>query len=527
MDLRRLILVLTLCSAVIPFAHTFYASYVAQRQQLIDNALAGNAAYATKLAKSTDDFLQSAQQQLAFTANVLSSKMQDNAALIDEAARLRLQTQSFNSVAIYDRQGTVLATSPEMLELQGRTLRSVAVQQALAAQRPLISEPFLSIAGNYIVLLTYPVLGAKGELLGVVGGSIYLKDTSILNRLLGTHYYKDGSYLFVVDRDKHILYHPNPARIGERIVGNPVIDDVVRGNGGSGPVTNSKGQAMLAGYAVVHTTGWGLVSQRPEAATLAPLDTLVQNMLRETLPVGAVMLVLIWWGARRIARPLRQLANGARSMDQPETVDTIQTVQSWYFEAHELKKALLTGMDLLHRNISQLRADVYTDPLTGLGNRRQMDAALARFQAQQIPFSAVALDIDHFKRVNDSFGHDVGDHVLQQLAHLMREVCRVDDLPCRMGGEEFVLLLPRASSSNAAQVAERLRQLVESSELLPVQRVTLSLGVAAWPEHAPEVATVLKKADAMLYAAKHAGRNRVVLYGAADVASADVVPAKA
>lgn len=523
MDLRRLILVLTLCSALIPFANTFYAGYAAQRQQLIDNTLEANYAYATKLAKSTDDFLQSALQQLAYTAQLLSTHMDSPEQLSSEATRLRLQTKSFNSITIHDASGLVLATSPEALKLKGRTLYSDVVRESIATQKPAISEPYMASTGNFIVLLTHPVFSPQGQYLGAVAGSVYLKQENILDRLLGTHFYKDGSYLYVVDKSKRIIYHPNSDRIGMVVDGNPAIDQVVRGDSGKVASTNSQGTAMLAGFSVVQSTGWGIISQRPKASTLAPLDRLVRHMWQQTLPMAVVMLLVIWWSAHRIASPLRQLANGARTMDRPETAQNIQSVSSWYYEAQELKKALLVGIGLLHQNISKLRQDVHTDPLTGLGNRRHLDAALANLEANQTPFSVVAVDIDHFKHVNDSFGHGVGDTVLKQLAVQMREVSRAHDLPCRVGGEEFVLLLPNASCHIAAQVAERLRRLVEATELPTVGRITISLGVAGWPENSSSIPSVFTYADEMLYAAKRNGRNRVEIYEAKE---AQALPAE-
>ena len=512
MDLRRLILVLTLCSALLPFANTFYAGYAVQRQQLMDATQEGNAAYARKLAKSTDDFLQSTLQQLAYTAQLLAEHMDDEAQLIREATRLRLQTKSFNSVTIYNPLGTVLATSPETLQIKGKTLTSEAAQESLRTQGPVISQAYMSTAGNLIVFISQPIFSPQGDYLGAVGGSIYLKQESMLDQLLGEHFYKDGSYLYVVDKSKRIIYHPQADRVGQTVADNPVIDAVVGGASGNAVLSNSQGVAMLAGYAPVPSAGWGIVAQRPEAATLAPLDALMRNMLYKTLPLTLALLLLIWWGARRIAQPLRQLANGAHTMDRPETEQTIQAVHSWYYEAQELKKAMLVGLGLLHKNITKLRQDVHTDPLTGLGNRRHLDAALASFAANRTPFSVVALDIDHFKRVNDTYGHDVGDIVLKQLALQMRDVSRVDDLPCRVGGEEFVMLLPGAPRHIAAQVAERLRLLVETTALPTVGHITISLGVSSWPDGSTDMPTVFKQADDMLYRAKHGGRNRVEVF---------------
>ena len=114
LDLRRLILVLTICSALIPFLNTFYAGYLVQRQQLIDNTLEGHHAYATKLAQSTDDFLQSALQQLDYSAKLMAAHMKDNVFLGEEANRLRLQTKSFNSITIKTITDTIPVRSLPM-----------------------------------------------------------------------------------------------------------------------------------------------------------------------------------------------------------------------------------------------------------------------------------------------------------------------------------------------------------------------------------------------------------------------------
>ena len=237
----------------------------------------------------------------------------------------------------------------------------------------------------------------------------------------------------------------------------------------------------------------------------------MQSVLYKTMPWALLLLGLIWWLSRLIARPLWQLADGARHMDRSSTAESIHNVRSWYFETSELKRAMLVGVNLLHQKIGKLRQDVQTDPLTGLRNRRGMDEALGVWQAAQHPFAAVALDIDCFKRVNDTHGHAVGDQVLQRLAELMRENARGGDVLCRVGGEEFLILLPGASLEVAEQVAERLRERLEQTDIPHVGHVTVSLGVAHWPQHGSAIADVLQAADAALYEAKRTGRNRVVV----------------
>ncbi|NMM77994.1 diguanylate cyclase [Acidovorax sp. SRB_14] len=511
--LRSLILLLATVSAALTLANGLYASYTVQRQQLIDNALESNRVYARKLADSVEGFLQSAQQQLAYSAGVVAERFGDEGLLADEAERLRLQTNSFNSVLFADDGGWVRATSPETLQLKGRQLHSPGIEEALRVRSPTVSLPYLAQTGNLLVFISHPVIDRAGRYHGLVGGSIYLKQTSILHSLLGEHYYRDGSYLYVVDHSRRLIYHPDAARLGQQVAGNAVIDAVLRSEPGEQRVVNSLGVDMLAGYAPVATAGWGVVAQRPVASALSALDGLMQGVLYKTLPLAAVLMGLIWWSAWLIARPLWQLADGARHMDRAGTADSLRHVRSWYFETSELRRAMLVGVNLLHQKIGKLHRDVRTDPLTGLDNRRGLDLSLALWQAEQRPFAAVALDVDHFKQVNDIHGHDAGDLVLQRLAELMRSCSREQDVLCRLGGEEFVMLLPDVAPAAAEQVAQRLRQLVERTSILPVGQITISLGVAQWPLHVGEAAQVLKAADQALYRAKHTGRNRVVLAG--------------
>lgn len=121
------------------------------------------------------------------------------------------------------------------------------------------------------------------------------------------------------------------------------------------------------------------------------------------------------------------------------------------------------------------------------------------------------MDIDHFKQVNDQFGHDAGDRTLQFLASQMRKVARASDVLCRSGGEEFMMLLPDTELEDAARVAERLRRLMEESVTTAGRPVTLSFGVAHYPQTNSFPEKVLKAADEALYRAKEQGRNRVEL----------------
>lgn len=154
------------------------------------------------------------------------------------------------------------------------------------------------------------------------------------------------------------------------------------------------------------------------------------------------------------------------------------------------------------------------DSLTGLGNRRHFDEVLARFAApgsgSPKTWCVALLDVDHFKHVNDTYSHQVGDRVLHAIAEVLRASCRTGDVLARYGGEEFALLLPGADVAAGSQVCERIREGVQQypwSGLVPGLGVTVSVGVVEGGAATP--AEVLAEADARLYAAKRAGRNRV------------------
>src|SRR5262245_39169489 len=164
-----------------------------------------------------------------------------------------------------------------------------------------------------------------------------------------------------------------------------------------------------------------------------------------------------------------------------------------------------------------LRIQSIHDPLTGLFNRRYMEETLERevHRARRggKPMSVLMLDIDSFKQQNDVFGHEGGDTVLRELGRLLRESLRKEDIPCRYGGEEFVLVLPDAMLQGAVRRAEHLREAVKRLSI-PYQgqklgSITVSIGVAAFPEHGQDGHGLLQAADVALYQAKREGRDRV------------------
>jgi len=505
--LRGLILVFVLLTTLATLCNSLFVAYRVQREALIHSALEANNAYAAKVASGIGEFLASAHRHLRYSAMTLSRNMDDPQVVRAEAVRLQAQDSYFNSIAIVDADGRVQQAYPDSLQIVGTTLRSVAMVQALKERRPLVSQAYESVAGNLVVFISQPIFSSTGEFLGVVGGSVYILKQSVLHAIISSHFQHDGAFVFVADSNRRLLYHPDPPRLGEVLGKSVSLDAALQGESGARPIINSQGIPMLSGYAPVPDANWAVVAQQPRALTLAPLRQLMSAMLIDIVPASLIGLVMIWLGALLITRPLRQLAKGANHLSAAETTAQLRKVKAWYAEAAAIRQALLTGVQLLQQKLGQLSHEAQSDPLTGLANRRALDAALALLQETRQPYSVLALDIDHFKRVNDTFGHDAGDEALKQVAATLKQHSRGEDLACRSGGEEFILLLPDTALDIAGGIAERIRNAIEATEVPGVGHLTISIGVAYG---GGEPDAMLKRADERLYQAKQTGRNRVV-----------------
>ncbi len=167
--------------------------------------------------------------------------------------------------------------------------------------------------------------------------------------------------------------------------------------------------------------------------------------------------------------------------------------------------------------MAELARVAAVDPLTGLANRLSLDRALEGIVAAGIPYCVAILDLDHFKALNDTAGHDVGDAALVNVASAIRGAARLGDVPGRLGGEEFLVVMPNVDDRPAVEICERMRAAVDR---LPEPRVTVSIGLARGVPGAASYRATIKAADRALYEAKRSGRNRVVVdwatFGATD-----------
>lgn len=400
-------------------------------------------------------------------------------------------------------------SSPEAIGVVNKILTSEAALQALTEKVPLVSEPYIGVTGRFIILVSVPIFNTNGEYEGFIGGSIYLNEPNVFEAMLGTHTSNNsGSYVFVISKKGELLYHPDLERVGDVVLANEVVQKVVAGEIGERIVVNTKGVEMLAGYAPVLTAQWGIVSQTPVSNIDAASRELVVKIFLYAIPVIVVLLLIAILLIRYLSRPLQKLASFAEALDADQ-MDRIPRIHHWNYEANQLHKTMEKAVGAMQTQINSLAQEAHKDTLTGLNNRRTMEKVLQTWLQSDTPFCYIILDIDHFKSVNDTFGHHMGDEVLKFLAQKLLEHAGEKDVSCRFGGEEFVVLTPDGNLDKAYLLAERIRQNIEQSANPIGRPITVSAGVASSVDNQGDIEAVKQRADVLLYKSKQSGRNRV------------------
>lgn len=503
-----LLVVFTACSTAII---NWYISMQALKNSITESHLENNYQYATKLSISTNDLLYNMQQNLSTLANIIGKEDFSQSDLDNWRVA---NSGYYNSLFTTDSNGVVQLMSPLVVPNNknsvqpGTKITSELMQQALKNKKPFISDPYLAQTGNLVVLVSYPIFDTAGKYLGVVDGTIYLERNNSLQRILYNHDFLDESSVFVVDRNGKIIYHPDPSRINESLADHPLVQKVMQGKNGSAKIINKQGIEYFSGYAYVEQTGWGIITQTPTSIIEEPLRKLTQKTIVQSLPLLLIILLLAWFFTNHISKPINRLAKfseeATRSNKEAHPIHRLE-MTSYIYEVRQLYQHLQKHFQLLNNQIQQ-------DGLTGLANRRAFDQEINILVKQKILFSLIMIDIDHFKKVNDVYGHLVGDDVLRFLASIMHDISREEDLCYRYGGEEFAILLKEKGVEDAFALAERLRIKVSETISPAGEAITISLGISSSRKDDLYPEMIIKRADSALYQSKNEGRNRTTIY---------------
>jgi diguanylate cyclase (GGDEF)-like protein len=255
---------------------------------------------------------------------------------------------------------------------------------------------------------------------------------------------------------------------------------------------------------------WALRQAQPHCIREPQAELLCRHIARNSDSAPPYLCVPLFAEGETLGLLHLRRTKGSNAQETRGSVDSGMNLATAVAEETALALANLKVRDSLHEQSIR-------DPLTGLYNRRFLEEflsrELARADRKKHPLSVIAVDIDHFKRINDSLGHGAGDIVLRRVGLLLQGFVRQSDIACRIGGEEFSVLLPEATMPIAAQRAEDIRKAVQELKLKyedhDLSGITISLGVAAYPDHGTTPDALIRAADQALYEAKYRGRDRV------------------
>lgn len=284
--------------------------------------------------------------------------------------------------------------------------------------------------------------------------------------------------------------------------------------------------------------GWHVIVRQPVSAALADVRAMQKQIGLIGLIVTLLMLVVTYRLANRFSRPIENLAKSAYAVEKGQDevhFDAQSSIREIKWLSQSLNSMTTTLLTQKHQLVeanatleqkvqertlalkeanSELEKLAHHDGLTGLYNRRAFNDYLSylfgQFQRNDLAYAVLLMDVDFFKKVNDSFGHEIGDHVLQSVASLLATAVRSTDFVARFGGEEFIVLLPATTLDGAVLLAEKIRQSIENESIIQNHQITASIGVSWALASDQDANEAIRRADQCLYTAKKQGRNQVV-----------------
>lgn len=398
--------------------------------------------------------------------------------------------------------------------------------------------------------IAFPVQNRQGQLLGVLGAHLSWDWVSDLRNDLLAQQGNGSIEILVLDQNGDVLLGP---RFGQPALTSEQVRQLIPAKRGFRDNLHTAfdaerswltGYAVTAGYRDYPGLGWIVLARQPQEQALQPVNNLAYSILGIGLLFILLAIALTWRLAGRMSNPLHRIAQEAAQIGQDggvvaaslplvggsrEVTHLSQTLrsllrrvgaaQAQLADAERLQAQHLDESRKLTSDLAEWQQLANTDAMTGLLNRR----AFLNLAAQQVAYSrryggglcAVVADIDHFKSVNDTHGHAVGDAAIKAVAELLKQSARESDLVARFGGEEFVVLLMASDLEATAIYAERVRAALAAEALIlpdgQALRLTISLGCAGLLPQDKDVQDTIDRADTALYAAKSAGRNRVML----------------
>lgn len=546
----RILLLVTVLVAVLPISILGYYIYHSAWNNSWREIREKHQLLAQNLAVPLSTYVNDHRNMLAMTAHMFS--MLDHKSNISSQDLLQqvLDTMhGFKSLIQIDMDEHVLAyvqanhTKVNVQELQQfgeescylKTRRTGEWNLSRIKRNPLTGEP--------TIFMSQPILDIAGKMQGVLLGELRIDYIESIRERV--KFGKKG-HSAIVDQTGHVIAHPNPEWMKEiRDISDwPIVQSMMAGKTGVtsfySPFIKAK---MVAGYASVPGIGWGIMVPQPESEVAAQVNELMRSHLIWASIGVLLAITLAVLLARWITRPLDNLASAGRQLLQNSSLGNLPEVRSnspkeirdlnmvlrnliaglqrSRNEVHELNATLQQRVDeatkKLRESNERLELLARLDSLTDLANRRYFENSLSQAinrRSGDIDHVCVMLvDIDHFKQINDVYGHVAGDAVLSHIARVLERGMRTNDMVARYGGDEFVAYM-RCSSEIGMQRAREIRNAIDSYAIpCNGKNIHITVSIGLYCQRLSEdldVNHLLANADDAMYQAKKQGRNRVV-----------------
>jgi diguanylate cyclase (GGDEF)-like protein len=450
--------------------------------------------------------------------------------LKDYLGSVREKIVDYQELMLLDLRGTPVATSSDKATTV--KLPEQWLERAQANKYTVGSAYWDDTLQSAVIVIVQPILNTNERLLGVLVAKLNFHTISSVLRK-----YAQGEIgeLYLITRNGSLLVSSQSIsrEFLETTLSNNTTKKLFSQEGEPNAYLDYHSQPVVGALKTISELGWGVVAEKERVKAYAQIVRL-RNF---TLALVVVLLFFIGLAAYLLSlslvRPLNRLTSGAAKVaagdlevDLPVSSrsevgyltevfnDMVARLRQGREELAEINKTLRQKNFELHK-IS------IRDSLTGLYNRKHLmetiDKEVNRAQRHNHSFSCLVIDIDHFKKYNDTYGHLAGDEVLRKLASVFTDSIRSSDYAARYGGEEFIIILPETGAEQGVETAERIRHKVAEEKFGAEGesiKVTISVGVASYPENGEDGESVIREADTVLYEAKELGRNRVLLAAA-------------
>ncbi len=523
-SIKKRILAFALFATMLPSLTTAWVSYTHNRQSLTQKITAELRNISVHSAREIDLWLK----ERFYDARVFSRSpvVTEN---LDRLLRLRSRQASDPQALrrLQDYLTSVRERFTDYVELSVVDPEAGVVASTGDADVPQLPEDWLTrvesgeeiqgqvyrddILGQVMMVIAVPIRAPDDRFLGAFSAKVNFGtiDESLRNIVIG-----ETGHAYLVRADGTVMVSSRIVSTGLMALALPggTVEALFAQQEDALEYTDPQGNEVVGTLDAVPQHDWAVVAEISTAEAFVQ----IAELRNQTLTILIILLLTIGLMAYglglTIARPLDRLTAGAgRVAGGDLEVDLPLVTRGELGLMTRVFNDMVTRLRDGRKELERLSA---TDGLTGLHNRHHLMEAcgmeVARSDRQGKPLAAMMIDIDHFKKFNDTYGHQAGDEILTRMGAILGDCIRKVDYAARYGGEEFLILLPRTDLNGAVEVAKRIQARLAEEEMGGEDAITLSIGVAEYPKHGDNADVVIAAADAALYQAKHRGRNRVV-----------------